>query len=515
MTISGVTGTEPLSDRWKTVLVIILLVVAGKGLAFVREAFIASELGPSASADGYYLALAVPTVIYSLGALPLSMWVTARLAALQGLGALERLTAFYSRVSLLVFIFGSITAVLLVASANVVVRLYAPGLDVVRMTGAATLARIGALAIPALALQAICNGRLFAAGRFLPVYIWLALSGVVGLVVVVVFTPRYGAAGAVWAFVAAGWTSIAGPVVLARPRGSTDSPGSSPVLADDLRASVIYRALVMQLYFQISLLLIYGFGSGLAPGGLSAALFGSKIQTAVYETLAVTAGVLVYPRIAHFLQRGDHGTVRQTMMDALGWLLPATAGLVVLLITCRHEIVSLVYERRAFDEKATRLVAAGLMGYAPGIVGLTLVEILHRGMVLRGRLKGYVLVFACALILNWVCYYILVPKLGVPGLTISSSAGVLTAALGLLIYASQRLEAMDTKQLLLLVIRTAAAASITLAVLTTLRATIFVGGSTFAQVISVACTGLLEAFMLVALLLALGHRWRLTTSLTG
>lgn len=515
MIISDATGTEPLRSRWKTVLIIILLVVVAKGLAFVREAFIASELGPSASADGYYLALAVPTVIYSLGALPLSMWVTARLAALHGLGAFERLTALYSRVLLLVFITGSVVTIVLVASANVVVRLYAPGLDATRLMGAVSLSRIGALAVPALAIQAICNGRLFATGRFVPVYVWLALSGVVGLVIVILFTPRIGPAGAVWAFVAAGWTSIAGPIVLASPRESPISRDSSLALADDLRANVIYRALIMQLYFQMSLLLIYGFGSRLAPGELSAALFGSKIQTAVYETLAVTAGVLVYPRIAHSLQRNDHAAVRETLIEALGWLLPATAGLVVLLITCRHEIVSLVYERRAFDERATRLVSAALMGYAPGIVGLTLVEVLHRAMVLRGRLEGYLLVFTSALILNWVGYYVLVPKLGVPGLTTSASLGLLTAAFGLVIYASQRLEAMNTTELLLLVIRTTAAACVTLVILTALRAAIFVGASPFAQVISVACTGLLEAVILVALLLALGHRWHPTTTITG
>jgi putative peptidoglycan lipid II flippase len=287
------------------------------------------------------------------------------------------------------------------------------------------------------------------------------------------------------------------------------------VWADDLSVYVVYRALVMQLYFQASLLLIYGFGSTLPAGELSAALFGSKIQTAGYETLAVTAGVLVYPRIAHLLQTRDHAAVEATMMQALSWLLPATAALVVLLITCRQEIVALVYERHAFDERAAQLVAAGLLGYAPGIIGLTLVEIFHRTMVLRGRLTGYAVVFSGALILNWLCYRFFVPILGVLGLTISSSVGVLAAGTGLVVYASRRLESMDTKRMLLLVVRTAAAAGVALVVLTGLHANGVIRPSHIAEIVTVAENGVAAATILTLALLALGHRWRVPMQLKG
>src|SRR5882724_10094933 len=104
----------PADGSWKMVSTIVFLVVTGKGLAFVREAFIASALGASASSDGYYLALAMPTVIYSLGALPFSMWITARLAALRGSGAVSEAASFYTRVLVLVLTLGTVVALLLV-----------------------------------------------------------------------------------------------------------------------------------------------------------------------------------------------------------------------------------------------------------------------------------------------------------------------------------------------------------------------------------------------------------------
>lgn len=507
MTPSAPGSPDPFSGRWKTVITVVALVVAGKGLSFLREAFVASALGASSSSDGYYLALAIPTVVYSLGALPFSMWVTARLAALKGLGEWAQAASLYTRVLITVFGLGVIVALVLVGTSGVFVRLYAPGLADARLAQAVALTRIGALAIPALGAQAVCNGRLFADGRVLPVYVWLVISGLLGLGVVVWFTPSLGAAGAVWGFVAAGWSSILGPIVLARPTAWLPSKGRGLAWVDDLGPAVVYRALVMQLYFQVSLMLVYGFGSTLPAGELSAALFGSKIQTAVYETLAVTAGVLVYPRIAHLLQLMDQVAVKRTMIQALNWLLPATAGMVVLLITCRREIVGLVYERNAFDDRAARLVASGLLGYAPGIVGLTLVEIFHRAMVLRGRLSGYVVVFSCALLVNWVCYHFSVRALGVLGLTLSSSAGVLAAGIGLVVYASRRLESVDSGHLLLLMLRTATSAGLMLAALMALRATVSIRGTSLGQILTVLGSAVAGAAILSVALLALGHRW--------
>ncbi len=504
---------SPIRD-WRTPATVAASVIAAKGLAFVREAVVASELGISASSDAYYLAFALPTVLYNLLALPFSLWVTARLTV-PAPGRGESGATLYRRALLLVSGLGTVLTLGVVATAAMLVATYAPGLEGNRLAEAVSVTRIGALAIPALGIQAVTNGKLFGQRRFTVAYGWLALSGLVGLAVVIELTRKYGAAGAVLGFVAAGWTAALGGLFAARR--TVDGGRSAPEAGalPEFGPGVVYRACVMQVFFQGSLLLLYAFGSGLPPGELAASLFGSKVQTAVYETVVVTAGVLVYPRIAHLLQTRDHMAVRRTMMQALNWLLPATAGLVVLLITCRGEIVSLIYQRKAFDDRAARLVASALLGYAPGIVGLTLVEIFHRTMVLRGRLEGYLVVFSGALMLNWLCCHFLVPVFGVLGLTLSSSVGVLTAGTGLVTYASRRLESMDTRQMVLLVIRTSAAGGVTLAALTALHALVSMGPSALGQIITVAGSGVMGVTILTLALLALGHRWQVPARVKG
>src|SRR5207302_215758 len=211
------------------------------------------------------------------------------------------------------------------------------------------------------------------------------------------------------------------------------------------------------------------FASRLATGEIAAALFAGRIVMAVYETIVLTAGVLVFPRIARFVQQRDEHAVGRAVTDALHWLVPVTVAGMVLLAVSRTDLVTLIYRRRAFDERATVLVSQALLGYAPYVVATTLVEILHRAMVLRGRAAGYLLVFGGGLLVNWLACVWLVPALGVLGVTLSAAIGVVAAGAGLWTYAHRRLPALELQRVVLLVGRTLAAAAVVFAVLTPVR----------------------------------------------
>jgi putative peptidoglycan lipid II flippase len=215
-----------------------------------------------------------------------------------------------------------------------------------------------------------------------------------------------------------------------------ESPADSST-EGTLGPDVAYRALVLQVFFQGNGLLVYSFASQLAPGDIAATLFAGRIIMAVYETIVLTAGVLVFPRIARFMHMRDDTAVDRAVTDALRRLVPAAVAFMVLLALFRGDLVGIIYQRRAFDERAAALVSQALLGYAPYILGTTIVELLHRAMVLRGRLMGYLAVFGGALLVNLIASVALVSRagLGVLGVSLASAIGVLAAGAGLWIYA--------------------------------------------------------------------------------
>jgi putative peptidoglycan lipid II flippase len=494
---------------------VVALAVLAKGFAFLREPVIAAAFGAQSSADAYYLAVSVPFFFYNLLGVPFSLWVTARLAAVSGgaAGAADAAGMFYRRSLSWGFGASALLALGLAFLSRAVVRGYAPGLEGEHLEQATALARLGAVALPALVLQAVCGGRLFAEHRFTTVYAWLGVGGLVGLVGVLLLTPVYGPGGAVLAFTATWWTAGLGLLVHAhRPVTAASTTPGLP-WGEDLGAGVAYRALAMQLFFQGNGLLVYNFASRLATGDIAAALFAGKIIMAIYETIVLTAGVLVFPPIARFVHEGDDGAVGRAVMQALNWLVPMTVAFVVLLAVSRTDLVTLIYRRRAFDARATALVSQALLGYAPYVVGTTLVEILHRAMVLRGRMTGYLLVFGAALLVNWIACEVFVPRLGVMGVALASSVGVLAAGVGLWAYAHRRLPHVEAQPIALLIGRTLAAAAVALVVLASLQARIPPPTSVVGRLLLLLGDALSAGTVFGGILFLLGHRWhRLSAS---
>ena len=139
--------------------------MCAKGLAFIREPIIASVLGASSSSDGYYLAIGLPFLLYNLFGLPFSLWVTARLAAVGGGSSRNAAMAFYRHSLWGGLAASALVALALVALARGIVHVYASGLEGARLDEAAELAKLGAIALPALVVQAVASGRLFAQHR--------------------------------------------------------------------------------------------------------------------------------------------------------------------------------------------------------------------------------------------------------------------------------------------------------------------------------------------------------------
>jgi putative peptidoglycan lipid II flippase len=490
--------------RW-TGPAVILLIVGAKGLAFIREAVIAAQLGTSAASDHYYVAFAIPTILYNLGAVPYALWITARLASART----DVEARLYRSATLLVIAVGVAVAAVILAATTLLISVVAPGtLDGAEQASVITSTRIGALATPALAWQAIANARLFAEGRFTVAYAWVAAGGLVGLAVVGISVPAYGASGAIAGFVTGYWSAALGAAwSAARHRAGSSRPDSGAPLPLYGR-QVVACAVVMQTFTQGMLLLAYVFGSRLPAGQLAATMFAGKVQVALYETLIVTAGVLVFPRIVRALRNNETERAWSIMTGALQWAVPTVTLLAVVLVVFRLDIVTVVYQRRVFDGGATTLVSTALLGLAPGLIGLTLVEIVHRGLVLRGRVSGYALILGTALLVNWVFCVAMIPRLGILAVTLGGSLAAVIAGLGLVADAARRIHAArKLLPLVALAARSATAAVVTFAVLKVAYAVVSEPQTWEWQFVRLAVGGVLATAVFAGVLTMLGHQW--------
>lgn len=98
---------------------------------------------------------------------------------------------------------------------------------------------------------------------------------------------------------------------------------------------------------------------------------------------------MVFPKFSRMTEdKKEFGlAVRGTLKSMIFLLIPMTVGLMAL----AQPVVSLIYQRGAFDETATQLTAAALFFFALGMVGYGVQNILSRAFLCESGRENPVL----------------------------------------------------------------------------------------------------------------------------
>jgi putative peptidoglycan lipid II flippase len=173
-------------------------------------------------------------------------------------------------------------------------------------------------------------------------------------------------------------------------------------------------------------------------------------QAAIAQSIAIAA----LPTFSAQVARGKLDQMRSSLAGSLrGALLlslPATVGLILL----RRPLITLLYQRGAFTEFSTELVAWALLWYAVGLVGHSVVEITSRAFYALHDTKTPVFVGIVAMSLNVIFSYLfagLFARFGwMPhgGLALANSLATALEMIALLILMRGRLSGLNGREIL-------------------------------------------------------------------
>ncbi len=181
---------------------------------------------------------------------------------------------------------------------------------------------------------------------------------------------------------------------------------------------------------QVDVVVDRAFASGLSEGSVAAynyaLLVNSIPQTMVTSVLATTLFPVLARSIAAGASKRALGTVQKwsTVVVALG------VGPVLLLMTFREQVVSLVFERGAFGRDAV-VMTADVLRVLPLLILVTVVSALFTQLLLaQGRARAVAVLGAIAITLKISLNLVLVPHYGLTGLALATlgAATVATVA---------------------------------------------------------------------------------------
>ncbi len=158
----------------------------------------------------------------------------------------------------------------------------------------------------------------------------------------------------------------------------------------------LFGVAIVQLNFWVNTWL----ASQMTEGSVSAVQYGFSFMLMAQAAIAQSVATAAMPTLSTQYALGKFDDIRSTLAASLRGVIllsmPASIGLILL----RQPILAMIYQRGAFDENSTQMVAWALLWYASGLVFHSIYEVLARAFYAMHDTKTPVLVGALAMGLN-------------------------------------------------------------------------------------------------------------------
>lgn len=402
--------------------VVAMLLAAGvvsRGAGLLREMLVASSFGAGPALDAVLLGLAAPmSVTVAMGA------ALSRAAVPAAAGhdpALVRRLAWWGVGRLLLVLVP--VSVAMVLAARAMAPWWGQGSDGARLDDIAWSGMLGgaALAGGAIAgwLLGLANARgRHAAGAWNPVfYNVVVIAAVVGL------GGWIGAVSLAVGTLAAEWLQVAW-YGSAAARGTS---GVGRVDASELAAAqrAAWRALgpglAIALLTNANVVVDRWFARELVEGSVAALGFAERLVNLPVGLMGMALTVPMVTRLGEYKRRGHRAGMHAALRLGLRSLAVTGAAAGMLLAAGAWPLVTILFERGAFDATDTALCVSALLGYAVGTPLLVMTLFLSGAAMIDERPWRLVLVLVGTVALNAQLNDALAPVLGVMGIALSTS----------------------------------------------------------------------------------------------
>ncbi|HUA60365.1 MAG TPA: lipid II flippase MurJ [Verrucomicrobiae bacterium] len=414
---------SPLVRGGVTILVGLL---AGNAMGFVRVAVMAHLLGTQSRADSLAVAMGP---LDTLNNLLINSMVFAFVPMLTACPAEQRATLFRKLNRSFAWLFAALSLGLVLA-APWLMRVLAPGLDPVYFETAVINFRIFSLSTVAAGIAAVHCALLYTGRRFAPMAFYQAALNVCTVAGALLLWKLFGVAAFAVGYLVGAWVQLA--IVYAAARKGLGQSSSAP-------CEIHWRELLAKPSF----FMVYAAGLGLnitftrayathVGPGMAAALDYCMRGVGVPLALLVSpASNSLLPEIARLRSLARLKDAFRLIDRTIGLIALAAVGGCAFALLFREPVIALLFQHGNFTSESTRLTSAIFLGLGPSLVGWTLIEITARSLFALDRPWPPVLAATAALFFN-VMYTLRLAPQRPEWIGVGASAGLMLGFLMLL-----------------------------------------------------------------------------------
>jgi len=452
------TATRQIARAAGTVM---LAFVLSNLVGLVRQILVSRAFGTDTSLDAFYAAATLPDLLFNLmagGALASAFipTFTGFLSKENRDGAWQLASSVMNLSGLALALFSGLAGLFAPQLVEHVLFVLKPDLDPALKTLTTNLLRIILIAPTIFGVSGLCMAILNTHQKFLlpalaPVFNWI--GWIVGIIFLV---PQIGIYGLAWGYVLGALLHLAIQIPsllkLAGQRYFPTLGWDDPAVREVARlmAPRLIGVMAVQVNFVINGIIALSLGEG----SFAAITVARMVMTMPLFIIAQSIATAALPTFAMQISRGEISGMRSSLASTLRGIfllsIPSTVGLILL----RQPLVTILFQRGAFDAHSTELVSWALMWYTTGLVGHSVVEILSRAFYALRDTKTPVMVGALAMGLNvifsfaFASWFERIGWLPLGGLALANSLATALEAVTLFILMRRRLNGIEGLNLL-------------------------------------------------------------------
>ncbi|MEW6662939.1 MAG: murein biosynthesis integral membrane protein MurJ [Bacillota bacterium] len=406
----------------RAALVVMLMTFLSRILGLARDAAIAAAFGASGVTDAYMVAYTLPYALQAVSGVAFVIVVLPVVTSYLVAGRQEEGWQVASQIGNGIALLLTLAAVAGIGLAPWLVKAVAPGFSVAETELTIRLTRIMFPSIVFMGCGMLVSGMLNAGRRF---SVAAFAPGVVNIVIILSVFLVASIEGVAWGTLAGFAAFLLVQLPDLKKVGFRYFPGlklGHPAVRQALAnlGPVLLAVSVTQVY----LIMNRFFASFLLAGSITALDLANRTMNlpGIFVSSVYTA---IFPALAERAVRGDREGLAQTLAGGLRMVIflivPASLGMMIL----KDPLISVLYQRGAFNSAAAGLTSGALLYFAVGYPGLAANTVLLRAYYALGSAALPAVLGLISLGLNLVLSLLLLPRMGHEGLALANSLATL------------------------------------------------------------------------------------------
>lgn len=356
---------------FKTVGILSIIAIVSKVLGFGRDAFIAAYFGSSGITDAYFIAITIPTLLFTALSTAIATGIIPMYVRYQQ----ESQQKAKEFVSLLGTIFLLLSVVLTLISylfVPQIIHVVAGKFTAQQMALTINLTYITLPSLLFYVMSSYATGIANAHQKFIVPSLVTVPNNMIIILSVIVCSSTFGITGVAWGSLLGVVSQflIQAPFLMQTRIGLNFSfIQYKKELKDSLISFV--PIIIASLAVQMSSLTDQMVASRLSAGSVSALNYSQKILYLPYSIIVMTLITVLYPSIVEIAK-----TAREQFMDrvfkGMNVILLSCLPFAVVMMVFAKQIVQIIYQRGAFDSHATDLATYSFFWYVPALFSLSI-----------------------------------------------------------------------------------------------------------------------------------------------